>query len=327
MATLYVRARSLPNGGRRFDVKYRRGGRYTEIEHGGTFHTRREANIRRDRIAEWLAAGLNPKLELRRVTTPSQSLRVLHDGFIESRRRIDEKTRDGLRYRQKRIDHDLGDLPIDEITLEDVIEWIGSLEADYEASSIALYVGQLRQVFDFAGIPNVARDRRIELPRHVRKELDPPDAEEVVDLVSQLAPHLVVPVLTMEQVGSRVSETLALDRADVGEDFIRFRRETTKGKRKGRIVECSPLLCESLHRTMPFKFSRMAVGRGMSKLGHVHPHLLRHRRATLWHQQGVGAVELARRLGHSRPSMSLDVYANVKPLHEIADHDFASLLK
>ena len=50
-----------------------------------------------------------------------------------------------------------------------------------------------------------------------------------------------------------------------------------------------------------------------AKVPHYHPHDLRHRRITVWHQSGVPARELAERAGHSRPSMSLDVYSHVMP--------------
>jgi integrase len=52
---------------------------------------------------------------------------------------------------------------------------------------------------------------------------------------------------------------------------------------------------------------------------HYHPHDLRHRRISLWHQSGVTARELADRAGHARPSMSLDVYSHVMPAGEVAD--------
>jgi integrase len=39
----------------------------------------------------------------------------------------------------------------------------------------------------------------------------------------------------------------------------------------------------------------------LAKIPHFSPHDLRHRRLTLWHQQGVPARELAERAGHSRP--------------------------
>jgi integrase len=50
---------------------------------------------------------------------------------------------------------------------------------------------------------------------------------------------------------------------------------------------------------------------------HYHPHDLRHRRISIWHQSGVPARELAERAGHARPSMSLDVYSHVMPADEI----------
>ena len=49
----------------------------------------------------------------------------------------------------------------------------------------------------------------------------------------------------------------------------------------------------------------------LAKVPHHHPHDLRHRRISIWHQSGVPARELAERAGHSRPSMSLDVYSHV----------------
>ena len=63
-----------------------------------------------------------------------------------------------------------------------------------------------------------------------------------------------------------------------------------------------------------------------AKVPHYHPHDLRHRRITIWHQSGVPARELAERAGHARPSMSLDVYSHVMPPDEIASERFLSLL-
>ena len=57
-----------------------------------------------------------------------------------------------------------------------------------------------------------------------------------------------------------------------------------------------------------YAMSRACVAAGIA---HFHPHDLRHRRLTLWHHQGVPARELAARAGHSRASISLDVYSHV----------------
>ena len=59
---------------------------------------------------------------------------------------------------------------------------------------------------------------------------------------------------------------------------------------------------------------------------HYHPHDLRHRRITVWHQSGVPAQELAERAGHAKPSLSLDVHSHVMPADEIPSERFAPLL-
>jgi integrase len=61
--------------------------------------------------------------------------------------------------------------------------------------------------------------------------------------------------------------------------------------------------------------------------GHFHPHDLRHRRMTLWHQAGVPARELAERAGHAKPSMSLDVYSHVMPAEEVPGDRLTALLE
>ena len=63
-----------------------------------------------------------------------------------------------------------------------------------------------------------------------------------------------------------------------------------------------------------------------AKVPHYHPHDLRHRRITIWHQSGVVARELAERAGHARPSMSLDVYSHVMPLDEVPADSLEALL-
>jgi integrase len=61
-------------------------------------------------------------------------------------------------------------------------------------------------------------------------------------------------------------------------------------------------------------------------LPHCTPHRLRHRRISLWHFQGVPARELAERAGHSKPSMSLDVYWHVIVPDEVDPEALKALL-
>jgi len=63
-----------------------------------------------------------------------------------------------------------------------------------------------------------------------------------------------------------------------------------------------------------------------AKVPHYHPHDLRHRRITIWHQSGVPARELAERAGHARPSMCLDVYSHLMPADDVAQERVQALL-
>ncbi len=64
---------------------------------------------------------------------------------------------------------------------------------------------------------------------------------------------------------------------------------------------------------------RDAIGRASRAAGVplYSPHDLRHRRGSLWHAGGMPARELAERMGHTKASMSLDVYTHVMPPDEV----------
>lgn len=326
LATLYIRARDTGDG-RRFDVRYRRGGRYSKVEHGGSFRTKREAAIRRDLIADWLAAAKDPKAELDRAIVGGDTFRQLHAEWLASRRNVTEGTKDGYRFRSAVLLEQFGEHPVDHIQVRDVIDFVGLLDARYKPGTVRLFVAQLRMVLDFAGVPNVARDRRVELPRVVRSEPEPPDKDAYLAMLERLENGFRLPVIAMEQLGTRVSETLSLTQQDIDVASVRIKRESSKGQRVGRIIDAPHFLVAALKREIPFRVGdRNKLGTAMRFSG-FSPHDLRHRRASLWHQQGVPAVELARRLGHAKPSMSLDVYQTVMPLQEVPPDVLAAFLK
>ena len=78
---------------------------------------------------------------------------------------------------------------------------------------------------------------------------------------------------------------------------------------------------EAIEATCPLE-DRVPERQVLAKVPHYSPHSLRHRRITLWHQSGVPARELAERAGHSKPSMSLDVYSHVMPAAEVSRERF-----
>lgn len=318
MGTVSTRMRTVGDGTRRFDVRYRRAGRYTKVEHGGTFKTKKEAQTRARLISEWVASGKDPRAELQRVVAGGQVFRSVHTDWLASRRNVSEGTLAGYRSREPVILDAFGSRAVDQITVRDVIAWVGTLADDLKAGTINSYVAQLRMAIDFSDVAvNVARDRRVVLPRRERKEPVPPTADEFVAILDRVAVAARLPIVAMEQLGSRVSETVALtgDDIDVEGGRVRFRRESTKTK-KGRWVDAPDWLLEALAAGVPIPMDRNDCYGAMRGTG-FHPHDLRHRRASLWHQQGVVATELARRLGHARASMSLDVYQTVMPLVEV----------
>jgi integrase len=326
LATLYVRARTLPGGARRFDVKYRRGGRYTPLEHGGTFRTKREALIRRDLIGDLLAVGLNPKVELRRRLTPERPLREAAEGWRAARRRVSDRTRESYAWREVVILREFGDKAPGEILVEDVSAWLTKLERSYRPGSIRGLMEALRLMLDHVGGPNAARDRRLQLPRMARRQVSPPDAPAVLAMLGALSEQHVPAAVAMELLGTRVSETLSLERRDLRSGGVRVRAEAAKAGRS-RLVPAPEFLVDALMERLPLSGHRQAVANAMRRAGGINPHALRHRRASLWYQQGVGPVELAERLGHARPSMSLDVYSHVDPLSEIPAHELRALLE
>jgi len=58
VSSVSIRQRTISSGEERFDVRYRRGGRYFPVEHGGTFHTREEADLRVESVRRDLARAL-----------------------------------------------------------------------------------------------------------------------------------------------------------------------------------------------------------------------------------------------------------------------------
>lgn len=319
MSSVHIRTRLLDGGDRRYIVRYRRGGRGFPVTHAGSFKTVKEARIRRDLVAEWLAAGRDPAVELRALLNPQQAERMgdLAASWLASRHSISDTTRATYRGYLGRI----GDAfdRVDEITSADVARWIGGMvDEGLAAGTIAGYVRTLRMILD--GLEaNPARHRAVELPRQAKRDPEPPDAADVARLLAALSGRYVVAAVLCEQTGCRVSEAIGVQQRDLEDGRLRFRVDESKGNRS-RFVDAPDWLLEAL----PLRgVERTALGNAMrracerAKIANVHPHLLRHRRASLWHQAGVPAVELAYRLGHARPSISLDTYAHVRRLHEV----------
>src|SRR6266511_2383969 len=93
VASVWIRTRPTKDGGKRYRLEYRLGGRESRSHYGGSFRTMREAKIRRDWIAGELAALRVPDLARLRDPAPSPTLAEAARRWQESRVDVAEATR------------------------------------------------------------------------------------------------------------------------------------------------------------------------------------------------------------------------------------------
>jgi integrase len=330
--SVHVVTRSTKSG-KRYIVRYRRGGRGYRLEHGGSFRRQEFAKEREKLIGGWLARGLDPKAELARLTTEPEhrELALVGREWLESRVDLSDGSRRIYGTYLDSLDGsplaraDPAQLSPSDIRGQ-VARWT---DTGLAAKSVRERVSVLRQILDFAEVePNPARHRTVKLPARQERELILPSASEVLALAESLAEKYRLPFVLLEQTAMRVGEVISLERDDVDAAGLRFRvkavnRKGRRGSRTARFVPVPGWLMEIVATSLPLRgrlfpdATADGLRSAMSDLcrslnmEHCTPHRLRHRRISLWHFQGVPARELADRAGHARPSMSLDVYSHV----------------
>jgi integrase len=339
MASLTITTRQTGSGPR-YVVRYRLGGRAWPIVHGGSFRTLKEAKTRRDLIAGELAAGRNPALLLEAMREQPAPVRVrtfaeLAESYAASRVDYASETAKNLDSHLKAMGV-FADRDPATITFQDVQAWVAGLEL--KPSSVRRYMGTLRLLLDYAGLDeNPARDKRVKLPTVVVEEPQPPTAKQFLAILDRLPQRWRLPFVLMEATAITVGETASLEwgDVDVAGSKLRLRRSNVKAgiRSRARWPQVPAWLMELLEESCPLEDrtaerrvfqgftpdgAKNALARACVAAGvpHYSPHDLRHRRLSLWHGQGVPAKELAERAGHSKASMTLDVYSHVMPLDE-----------
>jgi integrase len=323
MASVSIRRRE-----RSFQVRYRLGGRAYPVVHGGSFKTLKEARLRRDLIAGELAAGRDPVdvLTVRAVTR--RSFRDWAAAFETSRRDVSAGTARNYGTHLLRLNPVFGDRDPKSISAADVSAWI-SENADLAPASLSRYLVTLRQILDFAEVePNPARDKRVKLPRIETKTVTPPSGEHVEAILAHVPERRRLPLRVLEQTGLRAGELHDLEWQDVDVAGSRFRIRSGKTTAARRWVAVPSWLMVEIQETCPPDdrvperrvfpgcttpalrnlITRACVAAGIP---HYHPHDLRHRYASVKIAEGVPVTDLAAQLGHSKKSMTLDVYSHV----------------
>jgi integrase len=348
MLTLMIRRR-VTKAGSSFHVRYRLGGRSYPLLHGGAFRTLREARVRRDLIGGEIAAGRNPQALLATLRDTEReeviTFATWGERFLASRIDVDANTVRGYGSSIRKIGKTFGPRDVKSITATEIAEWIAEQAQERKPGTIGQYLIAFRLVLDHAGRePNPARDPRVKLPKQIREEVTPPSAEHVEAILEALAEKWRLLFTAIEQGALRLGEAVNLSWGDVDGVGLRLRLPRSATKRdKSRWVYLPAWLMKAIEDTCPLEdrtperkvfqgvteasaYQAMLRACRNAKVPHYHPHDLRHRRITIWHQSGVVARELAERAGHARPSMSLDVYSHVMPATELPDERFSALL-
>jgi integrase len=351
MASLTITTRTTVRGEKRFVVRFRLGGRSWPVTHAGSFRSLREAKARRDLVAGEIAAGRNPADALRALLSQPQRQRTVEDwGTAMVASRLDVSA-SRVRFLEMTLRNHItpafGTRTPAELTPVDVQEWIAELAQTLAPRTVLNYWQVLAQLLDYAEAePNAARHKTVRLPFVDVEEITPPSTEHFLALLDRLAPRLRLPAVFLEQTAARVAELRAWEWQDVDVQGSRIRSRGVKGRRGTRRVlwrQVPPWLLEILLATVPPDdrtpdrklfpglnegTMRDAIGRACRAAGvpFYSPHDLRHRRGSLWHGAGMSARELAARMGHSKPSMSLDVYTHVMAPNEATAEQLIALI-
>ena len=254
MASTWIVKRKTKDGAGRFRVEWRAAGRSSKTRYGGSFRTKREAEIRREWIARELAALRTPDLTPLASTPAALTLEQACDRWRESRIDVTESTRVLHRVALKRVTAVLGSTRVDKVTVDAVAELVQTLSADGKRrETIRKSVKYLAAVLDEHGVePNPARAKSIRLPHEEHVELVPPDAVAVESVYRLLPSAYRLPLLWLDWSGARVSsiDTLTVGDYDEPARRVRLRASTTK-TRSALWVELPDTLAAALSAVLP----------------------------------------------------------------------------
>jgi integrase len=347
VASVWIRARPTKDGGRRYRVEFRPGGREERTRFAGSFRTKRLATIRAAFVEAELAAGRLPELTHgAREPKPALVFEQAASTWRASRVDIAASTREQHRIQLDKLLPLIGERPVDELEAADFVAVVAALhEQGVARETIRKTLGAGAMVLDHAGIePNPARDRSIRLPWEEPEQINPPSAADIETAFARIPVEHRLALLWLDWSGARVSsvdKTLVGD-YDESRQRVRLRAATTKTRRP-LWVEVHPVLAEAIEATLPHRRFRDPEARLFASSGAdalrtaiakacraagipaFSPHDLRHRRISLLHLRGVPWARIAEFVGQRKLSVTADVYSHV--LVDETELDYAKLLE
>jgi integrase len=331
VAGVWIERRATASGAMRYRVRFRLGGRESVPRYGGSFRTKREAEVRRLWVAGELAARRVPDLSALDEAPQAPALRDVAERWKASRRDVAAGTLATYEVNLNRILPRLGDRRVDELQAADVDELVAGLVAGgSRRESIRKTISTLAMVLDSAGItPNPARDPSVKLPRETKVEPKPPTAAHVEAVVRILPAAYRLPALVLDATGMRVGELEALTWGDVDERESRWRVTAAAAKTgRARWVTVSSVLFDAVRKLVAREDRtdarpvfqgfgadrfRTALSRACRTAGvpTFSPHDLRHRRISLLHEQGVSWARIGELVGHGDIVTTARTYTHV----------------
>lgn len=344
MASAWITTRETKDGGKRYRVEFRLGGREAATRYGGSFRTKREADERKRWIQGELAARRAPDLRWSEPTaaTFAQAAKQWQAARVD----VADSTREQHRIQLDKLLPLIGARRIDTLTADDFIDVVAQLHANGTArETIRKTLGAGAMALDQTGVaPNPARDRSIKLPREEPEQINPPSAADVESVLQRIPAKHRLALLWLDWSGARVS---SIDHTHVG-DYdesrrrVRLRAATTK-TRRALWVELHPALAQAIEATLPHRrfrdhearlFAdsgadalRTAIAKACKAEGIAlwSPHDLRHRRISLLHLRGVPWARIAEFVGQRDLTVTANTYSHV--MLDEAELDYAEMLR
>jgi integrase len=343
MPSSWIITRPTSDGGKRYRVEFRVGGRESATRYGGSFKRKADADERKRWIVGELAARRVPDLSsFEAVQVPARTLTVAAERWRASRVDVSDGTMQTYAVAINRL-RGLAETAVETIDAQTVADLVAELTAaGLRKQTIRKTVSVLAMILDHEGVqPNPARDKlTVKLPREAKRIVDPPTADQVTAVVRLLPTRYRLPVLVLDATGMRVGELEALTWGDVDEPRKRWRIATSKTGRP-RWVTPPELLFRRVVALVPrddrhpdrrvFESvtadrMRTALARAATAAGvpMFSPHDLRHRRVSLLHLAGVPWARIGEAVGHDDITTTSRVYTHV--LADETEIDYALLI-
>lgn len=309
--------------GPRWHVRYAPG-RYQPVTHLGAFETERLAKQRRHAALEALARGEMPSREpaapLRRTITVQSAAAewyaTLHD--------LKDSTLTGYKHIIDAMPAWLATMDPALVTHGDIAGFAAELTRRYKRGTAARHIGVLRMILDHAERrPNPEHHMRVRLPRQQRKVYRLPTRAQIAE-IHRVLPHRAALMTLLEHTGLRIEEAATLRWRDI--DYKRERllvqdAKTAAGRRwVERLPDAPPFPTGTGDGLV---FANPSASSLTGALAYAHrrygtylfsAHEFRHLAASRWLHDGIlSPAQIAARLGHASPAITLEVYSHLAP--------------